>query len=270
MSARHPIRSRAVAIVAGALALALAVACGNSAKPAPEASTLWFARDDGTISALSPGDAPKAVDVLPVAPEASAFETHPGAGGRQVAYDAAHERLWYSDDHSWIQSVDLATGERGPALGPFSDVALWGCSVTGRPRTFAVDARRDELLVSSLGGGLLAYDLDTLKMVGGIGPAEMGELAFDFRRLAVDASAGTIWFSSASNELVELDLDSESATGRRVALPAPPRSVAVDDARSQLVILVGDQLVTVDLETLAATSAAAPGGAVAVTWVSAR
>jgi hypothetical protein len=257
-------------MVAGALALALAVACGKGAEPPLEASTLWFARDDGTISPLLPGDAPTAVDVLPVAPEASAFETQPGAGGRQVAYDAAHQRLWYSDDHSWIHSIDLATGERGPALGPFSDVALWGCSVTGRPRTFAVDPRRDELLVSSLGGGLIAYDLDTLALVGGIGPARMGEPAFDFRRLAVDASAGTVWFSTASNELVELDLDAESATGRRVALSAPPRSVAVDDARSQLVILVGDQLVTVDLDTLAATSAAAPGGAVAVTRVSAR
>ncbi|MQC82261.1 MAG: hypothetical protein DWG79_00110 [Chloroflexi bacterium] len=165
----------------------VALGCaGGTPEVTSTASTpaaLWLAQADGSIVTAPTGE------VL----ASDLFLTRPANGGRQVAYDASHERLWYSDDHQSIHSIELATGAAGPDLGPFSDVALWGCSVNGRARTFAIDEDRERLLVSALGGGLLAYDLDTLELAGAIGPSQLEGVAFDFRRLTVDGVSGTLW-----------------------------------------------------------------------------
>jgi hypothetical protein len=222
-------------------------------------STLWLAQADGSIVA-------PAGEVL----ASELFLTRPANGGRQVAYDASHERLWYSDDHQNILSIDLTTGVAGPRLGPFSDVALWGCSVNGRARTFAIDEARNRLLVSALGGGLLAYDLDTLELSGGIGPSQLSEIEFDFRRLAVDGTADTLWYSTASGAVLELDLQRNLPTGRRIELPVSPRSIAIDEDAGTLLVIVDDGLLAIDLDTLVAGDEAAPTDAVALTWVAGR
>jgi len=270
--------ARTVGLVAALLSAALLTGCGGGSveaeasdvTQAADPSVLWFAAADGaTILGDRHTEAASIPDTrLPAPPSIEAFVTRPGNGGRQIAYDRAHERLWYSDDHAGIASIELRSGEPGPALGPFSDIALWGCAVGGRARTFAVDERRNRLLVSSLGGGLLGYDLDTLELVSGIGPSQLGDVAFDFRRLAIDEASDTLWFSTVSGAIAAMDLGTERLTGATVAIGGVPRSISVDASGGSLLVLEADQLHVVDLETFVVADELAPAGAVALTWVS--
>jgi len=239
---------------------------------ATSSAAIWVARADGSVvsapaisEAFQQGAPETALEVVA---GADAFGSRPTARNRQIAYDASRQRLWYSDDHARIASVELETISAGPVLDAFSDIALWGCSVTGQPRTFVVDAKRDRLLVSSLSGGVLAFDLGTLKLVDAIGPGAFGNPASDFRRLAIASGADTLWFTTDSGDIGSLNLATRERSGR--VLDAPfTQAISIDQASGALIYLDRNGDVTsVDLGTEVATPVAlSVEGVVSFTWI---
>lgn len=269
----HQLRHLGIRSVAVSLLLALVlVGCttengrvADNEGVAP--STLWFAQAEGAVVVQPLTSTPIDEEDLRSLRASEAFATASSSAGRQIAYDHSHNRLWHSSDHALITSIDLETGLAGPTLGPFSDVALWGCSIGGRARTFAVDEARNRLLVSSLGGGVLGYDLDSLELVSGIGPSQLGDAAFDFRRLAIDEGTDTLWFSTATGSVAAMDLGSERLTGAEISGTTSPLSIAVDADRNRLLVLDPETLRAVDLDTMSTTNETAPPDVVALTWV---
>ncbi len=187
----------------------------------------------------------------------------------RVAYDVETGLLWYSTSHNEVRSLHLDSGEPGPALGGFGDVAVVGCSVGGEGRRIAVDSERRRLLIPQLTGALVIYDADTLKLVGAFGPEFFGDPGYaEYRSLVVDPNRGTYWYATVVGDLVEFDPDRSELTGRIIATSAqfdpPPttdRELLVDPNRDELVYAdISGTLRAIGLKELVSVPRSLPGG----------
>ncbi len=231
-------------------------------------STLFFAYPDGSVVRVAPGDGGTETVLPDYATQPPPDDSEGGTlRAREVAYDPVTDRLWYAESHDAVHSVDLATGEPGPSLTGFGDVGIVGCSILGNARAMAIDVARRRLLLPQLTGAVLIYDLDTLKLVGGIGPGTFGDIVLGgFRHLAIDPSTGRLWWAAANGDFVEYDLDRGARTGRVVhtdvrahTLGNAFRGLQVDPARNLLLYQTGPgRLAAVDLSTLAPAPLQAP------------
>lgn len=180
----------------------------SSSPPAAAALTLAF--EDGSLARLSVGGG--ALEKLP----AETLRSVHAVTSTQLALDRRTGLLWYSDSHTTIRSVDLQTGEPHGSLGGFADVALVGCATTGEGRPLAIDSLRRRLFVPVATGGILAYDLDTLRLTGVISAASLETEAGLLPAIAVQEPTGALWYGAADGSIAEVGGATLRPTGRRL------------------------------------------------------
>lgn len=184
--------------------------------------------DDGSLARLAANGDTAAImpaDALPHVFEVS---------GMQIAADTRRGVLWYSDSHTSIRSVDLATHRLGVSLGGFADVALVGCATTGDGRPLAIDSVRRQLYVPVATGGVLAYDLDTMRLSGVISSSALETETGLLPAVAVDERSGALWYGASSGAIVEIGASTHRATGRRLVYAVDAhtlRAMTVADGR---------------------------------------
>ena len=214
-------------------ALVLAVLFMPRPRQAP--SVLAFAFPDGRIEWVT--SAGQDVRVLP-----SEALYHPYADPRtQLAVDTRTQRLWYSDTHTAVKSVDLQNTELVDTLTGFADTALVGCATVSDGRPVAVDSARRRLFVPVATGGVLIYDVDTLRLRDAISAGSLETEPGLLPALAVDQRSGALWYGARNGDLLELHEGSFRPSGRRISYASDAhvlRSLAVVDGR--LVALAGD------------------------------
>jgi len=180
-------------------------------------------------------------------------------GSREVAFDPATRRLWYSDTHDAIRSINIDTGAAGPSLRGFADLSAPGCGVTSDARHMAVDLVHRRLIVPTQTGSVLFYDLDDATMNGGLGIAFFGDIVSGgFRHFASDPGTGLAWYANARGDFIEADLMRGVKTGRIIPQTAQDhgranafRELAIDGHRRLLVYRTTDErLAAFDLRTL--------------------
>jgi protein SCO1/2 len=234
---------------------------GTPVPVASRAGVFFFAYPDGSVTRVDPAAPGRVEQVLPTYAEQPPPDDTQGGTlrAREIAYDPQTHLLWYAETHDAIHSVDLETGRPGPGIAAFGDVGIVGCSVLGNARSIALDLGRRRLIVPELTGAVLIYDLDTLELVAGIGPATFDDIVLGgFRHVVVDPATGYLWWAAANGDFVEYDLERQTRTGRVVHTEAPPdalgnafRDLQVDPGRNLLVFQTApDRLAAVDLETL--------------------
>lgn len=245
------------ALVTAALATALTLAAAACARPNGAATTLrtgrapaaWLvARADGSVVRVSGGTSTTVLASW--AERRPSITVEPGVklGAPVIDVDPLRRRLWHSDTHAGIASIDLESGASGPSLTSFTDTAIPGCGVTASGREFAVDPLRRVLYAPMLTGLVLAYDLDTLDVRGGIPAAAFTDLALGrYRELAVDPG-GELWVLDAAGNAHAYDPDRAVATGR--AVPARATDIAIDAGRGLLLLREGAAMRAVSLATL--------------------
>ncbi|MFA7297302.1 MAG: hypothetical protein WC211_09005 [Dehalococcoidia bacterium] len=226
------------ALVAGLAVVVLLVALTARAMLATPPATpgaLAFAYADGRVEWVTAGS--EGVRALP----ADALVRLYADSHTQLALDVRGSRLWYSDSHTAVRSIDLATLEPTLTLTGFADAALVGCATISDGRPIALDATRRRLFVPVGTGGVLVYDPDTLTLESAIATSAVETEPGLLPALAVDPRSGALWYGARNGDLVELAAGSYRPTGRRLAY-APDahvlRSLAVVDG--QLVALAGD------------------------------
>lgn len=231
-------------------------------RPVPAAATGgWLlALHDGSVVERRRGQ-PDRIILPPWSTRPTADLISPGEtlGSREIAYDAKRDLLWYGDTHSAIHSIHVATGRPGPELLGFADTSVPGCGITSNARAMAIDPVHDRLIVPTLTGSVLFYDLGEMVPAGGLGVAFFGDvLVGGFRHFAVDPASGLGWYASAAGDLVEVDLARPQKTGRVIPFArqegAPSmggREIAIDPVRRLLVYRTEDRrLAAFDLRTL--------------------
>lgn len=228
----RPALAAAVAVIALATALVVRSAL---TPPVAAPSTLAFAYADGRVEWMTAG-----VEGVRVV-SADAL-VHLYADPRtQLAIDARGGRLWYSDTHSAVRSIDLSSLEPALTLTGFADAALVGCATVSDGRPIALDAARRRLFVPVGTGGVLVYDPDTLALQSAISASAVETEPGLLPPLAVDQRSGALWYGSRTGDLVELAAETHRPTGRRLGY-APDahvlRSLAVHD--EHLLALAGD------------------------------
>lgn len=235
-----PLRPRArrvaLAIVVAVMALATVVTIRVAlAPPVAAPSTLALAYADGRVEWLTAGV--EGVRTIP----ADALVHLYADPHTQLAIDVRGGRLWYSDTHSAVRSVDLSSLEPALTLTGFADAALVGCATVSDGRPIALDAARRRLFVPVGTGGVLVYDPDTLALQSAISASAIETEPGLLPALAVDQRTGALWYGSRTGDLVELSARTYRPTGRRFGY-APDahvlRSLAVHDGH--LLALAGD------------------------------
>ncbi len=262
----------------------LATVSARLSPPGPVASAVpggWIvALDDGAVVARVP-DQPDRVLLGPwsVRPTEDAINAGEELSSREVAFDPVRRLLWYSDTHTAIRSLNIDSGEPGPFLLGFADLSAPGCGVTSDARHVAVDLKHRQLIVPTLTGNVLFYDLDDMTMNGGLGVAFFGDVVFGgFRHFASDPVTGVAWYANARGDFVEADLISGTRTGRVIprvrqdhGAPNAFRPMTIDPARRLLVYRTAEGgFAAFDLETLQPTPVqfpALPGTAAALAYL---
>jgi hypothetical protein len=232
-----------------------------TASPNQLSGTYLLALEDGSVIEVSAQTGHLLREVL-VSWERRASVDAKGfaLGAREIAYDHVTGRLWYADSHEAVRSIDLATGTPGPSITGFADAALPGCGVANAARHIAVDVVGRRLIVPSLTGSVLFFDLDSADLIDAVEPGSFGLdwVVSGFRHYAVDPVTGGAWYATSDGELVEVASDLRTRTGRTLALDeqdAPAanayREMFVEPSGRLLVYQTADgRLVSVDLETL--------------------
>jgi hypothetical protein len=146
---RRRLQFAGTALAATGLLLLAACAGGGSDASSPAsnavvaeegdgaASVFIFARPDGNVAMVNLAAGATPLELLP-----APFPDSQSTVQRELAYDSDAGLLWYSDNHTRIESIDVATREPGPTLNSFRDVAIIGCTVSGTGRPLAVDVAR--------------------------------------------------------------------------------------------------------------------------------
>lgn len=217
-----------------ALAAALATLLAPAA-PVPVPEVVAFAFADGRIEWMTTGS--RDARVLPGAALYHPYEDP----HTQLAVDTRARRLWYSDTHSAVKSLDLDTGGSWNTLAGFADTALIGCATVSDGRPLAIDGPRRRLFVPVATGGVLIYDADTLRLRDAISVGILETEPGLLPALAVDPRSGSLWYGGREGDLVELREGSFQPSGRRISYASDGhvlRSLAVIDRR--LVALAGD------------------------------
>ena len=198
-------------------------------------SALAFAYADGRVEWRSPG-----IEGTRTIPAGALVHLYADPH-TQLAIDVRGNRLWYSDSHNAVRSIDLITLEPTLTLTGFADAALVGCATVSDGRPIALDVARRHLFVPVGTGGVLVYDPDTLVLQSAIPASAVETEPGLLPALALDQRTGALWYGARNGDLVELAAGSYRPTGRRLAY-APDahvlRSLAVIDG--QLVALAGD------------------------------
>jgi protein SCO1/2 len=207
--------------------------------PAPERSGLppsaWLvSREDGAVLRQSEGGDQL---LLPSWDERQpADPINPGQvlGAPTVAFDPASGRLWHSDTHSSIRSIQVDSGMPGPALDGFSDTAIPGCGLGSEGRAFSIDPIRRRLYAPLLTGQVLIYDLDGLEVRGSLPAAAFGDLLLGRYRITAADPGGALWALDAEGNALELDPERGLPTGRRVSAQA--EALRIDAGRGLLLL----------------------------------
>ncbi|MEO8084818.1 MAG: hypothetical protein ABI780_13425 [Ardenticatenales bacterium] len=247
----------AIGLTLGAAACARPDGASMTLRTGRAPSAWLVARTDGAVERLD-ADGTSATVLASWAGRRPAGAVDPSEklGAPVIAIDPLARRLWHSDTHAGIASIDLDTGAPGPSLTNFTDTAIPGCGVSASGREFAVDPLRRVLYAPMLTGLVLAYDLDTLDVRGSIPAAAFTDLALGrYRMLAVDPG-GELWVLDAAGNAHAYDPDRAVATGRVVAAAAT--DLAVDAGRGLLLLREGAAVRAVSLATLGAVDIVVP------------
>ena len=228
-------------VVCGALSLALiAVLSGWSWRDSRlgqplSPNALAVAYEDGSVIRLSADGTPE--EALPAEVLRHLFSVT----RTQLATDTHTGLLWYSDTHTVVRSVDPRSGELGPSLGGFADVALIGCATTGDRRPIAIDALRRRLFVPIATGGILVYDLDTLRLTNSVGAGEVATEPGLLPAVATDDRTGALWYGSRDDSLVELAGPQFRPSGRQLPYASDAHGLrALSASGGRLLALGGD------------------------------
>jgi len=264
-TARVAVAACLIAVTAALAALAW-TARGASDVPATSLpGSGWIvALHDGSVVQRIPGEVERVL--LPPWSERPTQDTL-AAGeqltSREIAYDPVRRRLWYSDTHNAVRSIDMESGAPGPFILGFADLSAPGCGLTSDARHVAIDLKHRRLVVPTLTGNVLFYSLDDMTMTGGLGVAFFGDVVYGgFRHFAIDPTSGLAWYANAQGDLVEADLERGTRTGRVIprsrqdhGAPNAFRPLAIDPARGLLIYRTTDaRFAAFDLRTLAARS----------------
>lgn len=225
----------AAAVVLAVVVLGVALTVRSMLAPPPAVPALAFTYVDGRVEWMTAGS--EGVRTVP----ADALVHLYADPHTQLALDVRGSRLWYSDSHTAVRSIDLATLEPTLTLTGFADAALVGCATVSDGRPIALDVTRRRLFVPVGTGGILVYDPDTLALQSAIPTSAVETEPGLLPALAVDPRSGALWYGARSGDLVELAAGTYRPTGRR--LPYAPdahvlRSLAVTEG--QLLALAGD------------------------------
>ena len=246
-----------------------ATAVPGAAATRPEATAIrpegvfYLALGDGSVVEVEPVSGQARRTLLP--PWSEVPSPDPSArdgvlGAREVAFDPETRTLWYADTHEVIRSIRIDTGEPGPEIAHFSDAALPGCGVANAARHVSIDLANRRLIVPTLVGAVLLYDLETAELSDAIAPAFFGTdlVLGGFRHFAADPTTDRVWYATASGDLVEMSMTTQRRTGRVIPVAQQERGAAnayrqmvIEPTSRTLIYQTEDgRLASFDLETL--------------------
>lgn len=209
---------------------------------------LYYARTDGAVAAIDVTTSDE-VSVL----SATAFAGANPGFGRGIAFDPVTRLMWYSATDGQIHSVNIDTEVAGPTIGSIPG------AITGAGRHLFIDYAGRRLLTPITDGTVQMYDLADQQDAGSLPSALFaGGNVGGFRHFASDIRSGNLWYAVTDGSFQEIDLDTETATGRTISFgeqvgadPGAFRHFVIDPERDLLLYVVTDgSIASIDLTTL--------------------